>query len=421
MWPVSRRSEDPELDVAAAAVFADLLAATHLSQPNDLGALLAEKVAGLGIEDLVLYLVDYEQTALIPLDGPRVPARPVLRIDGTLAGRAFSAGSIYESDAGRPDRRRLWVPLIDGTERLGVMELAVPLTNGKVPPALLAYCERYAHLAAGPIVAKGAYGDAFELARRRRPMSVAAELQWTLLPPLTFATRGLVLAGVLEPCYTAGGDTFDYSVNGAMAHLAVFDAMGHGLVAAGTAAVTVSAYRNARRQLLDLAGTYAAIDATLIDQFGGDRFATGVLARLDLRTGILRWVNAGHPPPLVLRGGKLVKMLHLRPSTPLGVPFGQSLVKVGEEALEPGDRILLYTDGVTEARTADGAFFTAERLAEFLERQAAAGLPTPETLRRLRQAILRHQEGQLQDDATALLVEWRRDTEFALLPQTVEP
>ncbi|MFL6128638.1 MAG: PP2C family protein-serine/threonine phosphatase [Mycobacteriales bacterium] len=108
------------------------------------------------------------------------------------------------------------------------------------------------------------------------------------------------------------------------------------------------------------------------------------------------------------------------PSTPLGVPFGSGPVEVGEEALEPGDRVLLYTDGVTEARTADGAFFTLERLAEFLERQAAAGLPTPETLRRLRQAIFDHQAGQLQDDVTALLVEWRRDSELALLPQTVD-
>jgi serine phosphatase RsbU (regulator of sigma subunit) len=81
--------------------------------------------------------------------------------------------------------------------------------------------------------------------------------------------------------------------------------------------------------------------------------------------------------------------------------------------------VLLYTDGVTEARTADGSFFTAERLAEFLERQSAAGLPTPETLRRLRRAILAHQDGQLQDDATALLVEWRRDSELSLLPQLV--
>ena len=411
-------SGDGERAAAAARVFADLLEATHLSRPDDLARAMAAKATPLGIQDLVLYLVDYGQTALIPLAGP---ARPVLRIDGTLGGRAFVTSSIYESDAARADLRRLWIPLIDGTERLGVMEVTVPLTSGEVPRDLLTYCERYAHLAAGQVVAKSAYGDAFELARRRQPMSVAAELQWTLLPPLTFATRGLVVAGVLEPCYTAGGDTFDYAVNDSTAHLAVFDAMGHGLSAARVAAVTISAYRNARRQLLDLDGTYALIDAILREEFRGERFATGVVAQLDLDNGLLRWVNAGHPPPLVLRGGKLVKMLQLRPSTPLGVPFGKSPVAVGEEALEPGDRVLLYTDGVTEARTGAGEFFTAERLAEFLERQAAAGLPTPETLRRLQHAILRHHEGQLQDDATALLVEWRRDSELAMLPQTVDP
>lgn len=421
MCPVTRQPDDHGVDAAAGAAFADLLAASHLSRPGDLARLLAEKAAGLGVQDLVLYLVDYEQTALIPVPGGPVADRPVLRVDGTIGGRAFSITSIHQTDAGRRDRRRLWIPLIDGTERLGVVEMTVPATDGRIAPALLAYCERYAHLAAQQVITKGAYGDVFELVRRRRPMTVAAELQWTLLPPLVFATRGLVVAGILEPCYTAGGDTFDYAVNGSVAHLAVFDAMGHGLPAAGTAAVAVSAYRNARRQLLDLGGTYAAIDATLVDEFGGDHFATAVLARLDLETGSFRWVNAGHPPPLVLRGGKLIKILDLRPNTPLGVPFGQSPVTVGEEALEPGDRILLYTDGVTEARTADGAFFTAERLAEFLERQAAAGLPTPETLRRLRHAILTHQDGHLQDDATALLVEWRRDSELALLPQTVEP
>ena len=111
----------------------------------------------------------------------------------------------------------------------------------------------------------------------------------------------------------------------------------------------------------------------------------------------------------------------LRPTTPLGVPFGQTPATLGQERLQPGDRVLLYTDGLVEARTATGEFFTADRLAEFLEREAADGRPTPETLRRLRHAILAHQKGQLQDDATALLVEWRGDTELALIPETVEP
>ncbi len=412
---------DAELAAAAAAVFSDLLAATHLSRPSDLAAELAAKARPLGIGDLVVYLVDYEQTALVPLTGAGVPERTVLRIDGTLAGRAYSAGSIHRSDAGHPDRSRLWVPLIDGTERLGVLEVTVPAPGGEVPAALLTYCERYAHLAAGQLVAKSSYGDTYELARRRRPMTVGAELQWTLLPPLTFATRGLVVAGVVEPCYAAGGDSFDYAVEDRAAHLAVLDAMGHGLTAACTSAVAVSAYRAARRRGLDLPGTYAAVDGTMRAEFAGERFATAVLARLDLDTGRLAWVNAGHPAPLLLRGGKAVRPLRARPATPLGMPVDTGPVTVGTEGLQPGDRVLFYTDGVTEARTADGDFFTAERLAEFLERQAAAGLPTPETLRRLRLAILAHQDGRLQDDATVLLVEWRRDAELALLPETVEP
>lgn len=408
---------DSSLDAIAGQVFSSLLADTHLTRPVDVADALADRAVRLGVQDLVVYLVDYEQEGLVPVPRRRAAAeRPVLRIDGTAAGVAFAAVTILEEDADEPGQRRLWVPLIDGTDRLGVIEMTVP---DPVPPGLLRYAERYAHLAAQLVVGKGAYGDAFERVRRRQPMTVAAELQWRLLPPLVFATRGLVVAGVLEPCYSVGGDTFDYAVNEATAHLAVFDAMGHGLSAAGTAAVAVSAYRNARRDLLDLVGTYEAIDATLIGEYGGDRFATGVLARLDLDTGRLSWINAGHPAPLLLRGGTLLTTLELRPSTPLGVPFGPAPVAVGHEQLEPGDRILLYTDGVTEARTADGEFFTADRLADFLEREAADGRPTPETLRRLRRAILSHQGGRLQDDATALLVEWHRDAELALLPDTV--
>jgi serine phosphatase RsbU (regulator of sigma subunit) len=91
----------------------------------------------------------------------------------------------------------------------------------------------------------------------------------------------------------------------------------------------------------------------------------------------------------------------------------------GEEALEPGDMVLLYTDGLTEARRPDGELFSAERLGEFIERQAAAGQAAPETLRRLREAIIQRGEGDLRDDATALLVEWRRGTQQAIVPATV--
>lgn len=74
--------------------------------------------------------------------------------------------------------------------------------------------------------------------------------------------------------------------------------------------------------------------------------------------------------------------------------------------LQLGDWLVLHTDGITEARDAAGEFFGEERLVEFLEREAAADAPPPETVRRLVRAVLRHQDGVLQDDATVVLARW---------------
>jgi hypothetical protein len=87
-------------------------------------------------------------------------------------------------------------------------------------------------------------------------MTIASELVWALPPPLVFATHGLALAAMLEPCYDNGGDALDYAVNDRMLHVAVF-AMGHGLAAAGVAAFALSAYRHSRRSGSGLLETYA--------------------------------------------------------------------------------------------------------------------------------------------------------------------
>lgn len=402
---------------AVARMFSDILFATHLSTPDRLATVLADSAADADLRDLVVYLVDLEQTNLVPLrtagsDGEGL----VLRIDGTVAGRSFATQQIIALDIGQVDRCQLWVPLVDGTERVGVMALNVPAPGGRVDPGLEAVCERYAHLAAQLVMSKGVYGDVFETTRRLQPMSVAAELQRQMTPPRTTATEGLVITAVTEPCYRAGGDSYDYAINEPHAHLAIFDAMGHGLSAAATAAVALAAYRNCRRRGLDLVATYGDVDETLGDLYGGDQFASAVLARLDLSNGIFRWVNAGHPPPLLIRDGHLVKILETPASTALGMPVGDLPLRPAQEVLEPGDRVLLYTDGVTEARTPDGQQFSAERLVEFIERQSDRSLSAPETLRRLRHAIMAHQHGRLQDDATVLLCEWRRGTEDTMIP-----
>ena len=148
----------------------------------------------------------------------------------------------------------------------------------------------------------------------------------------------------------------------------------------------------------------AAIDTAISSQFGPERFVTGVLAHLDLASGCLRWCVSGHPAPLLLRGGRIVKTLSAEAGLPLGIG-GE--VRVAEEMLEPADQVLFFTDGVVEARSADGEFFGVARLADMVSRTSASATPAPEMMRRLLHAILDHQEGELQDDATIVVVEWR--------------
>jgi hypothetical protein len=396
-----------------------LLRRTHLSAPSDLAMVVADQAQrSIGAFAVTLYVVNYELDELVPLPVKGVARPQTLSVAGTVAGRAYSSTTILESPPAQDEARRIWVPLIDGTERLGVMALS--FRPGQTSETLLAVCERYAHLTATLIVAKGAYGDAFEITRRRKKMTIASELAWSLAPPLVFATDRLVLAGMLEPAYDNGGDALDYALDDGVLHLAVFDAMGHGLAAAGVAAFAIAAYRHSRRRGLGLIETYNTMHDAVADQFPDDRYVTAVIAQLALDTGTLAWISAGHPPPLVIRNGRTTRVLTAPPCLPLGIPLDGPAAGVAEEALEPGDLVLFYSDGLTEARRPDGRPFTTEGLSAFIDREAASGHPAPETLRRLRHAIVAEQPGTLKDDATALLVEWNSGREAQLLPPTTD-
>lgn len=381
----------------------ELLRRTRLVQPEELANAVTHAVRHLAL-DMTIYLVDHEQRSLRPLPQAGKPAVAAFPIDATIAGRAFSSVRIM-SVTGRPGQpEKMWLPLVDGSERLGVIEVTAAEPGVVDDTDFQRQCETFAALVGHLIMVQMPYGDGLLQVRRTRPMSQASELLWKLLPPLTFACDRMVISAILEPCYDVGGDGFDYAVNGPQAYLTILDTVGHGLAAGLGTAVALSAMRAARRDGEELPELIRAADATLIEQGYDTRFVTAVLCQLNLETGVLRYVNAGHPAPMLLRRGKVIRRLDRGRRMPLGLDDPD--LDIAEELLEPGDRLLLFTDGVTEARDHSGAMFGDDRLAELMERHAARQQPAPETLRRLCHAALDHYDGPPTDDATLMLMEW---------------
>ena len=359
----------------------------------DLHRVLTAACERLPAWDPVVYLADFAFQVLVPLAAD-VAGQDVA---GTMAGRAFTTGQPVASP--RDGSVRVWVPVVEQTTRTGVLAVSVPDADAQV----LAQVESLG-IFAGLVVASAArVSDVPYVRRRGRAMSLPAGMQWDLLPPLSARTAGALIAGVLEPAYDIAGDAFDYAVNGADLHFAIIDGLGHGIGSTLLTSLAVGAYRHARRDGAPVSGMHAAIEAALAGYYDDVSFATGIIARLATGSGRLEWSCAGHPP-LLLRGRKVVAELSTAPVLPFGL--GDPAPEPGIEQLQPDDVVLLYTDGVTEARTPDGEQFGLDRLADLLEREAASGRTAEELLRRLVQSVLDHQVGGLRDDATLLLVQW---------------
>ncbi|GAB2866344.1 PP2C family protein-serine/threonine phosphatase [Nocardioides pacificus] len=401
-----------------------LLEESHTANPDDLADLVARHARDLGAHDAVIHLADLQQRVLIPMmpnGTPRLTEfHPPLGVDSTVAGKAFQQLRVLTQEAPRTDERtehtRVWLPLLDGSERLGVLGVTLSAEDAhRLDDGLHEggpFATRLTSLAtivAELVMSKTQYGDSIVNLRRTAPMGLAAEIQWSLLPPLTFSNGTVTIAGGLEPAYEVAGDSLDYAVDDGTARFAVFDGMGHGIVSAQLVNLVVAGYRNARRAGLSLHETADHIESAVSTVFRTESFSTGLLCELDTAGGVLRWLSAGHLEPLLLRGGRLIRALQVEPRLPFGLNeglAGTEAGQVGVEQLEPGDLVLLYTDGITEARSPDGEFFGQERLVDLVVRNLAAGLPPAETMRRVVQALLEHQSGDLDDDATLLLVSW---------------
>lgn len=407
-----------DLDAVVSGVAADLVQRSHLAQPDEIAASVAAAAAPLGVSSARIYLADLEQENLRAVSGNSTGTADLLAIDSTLAGRAYVTVTIQYSPSGDGQGGwRVWLPLIGGTERLGVLELAC----GDVEETMLARYRMLASLAGLLVASKSPYSDVLAAGRRTGEMALQAEMVWAFLVPRTFATDRVLVAATLEPAYEVGGDAFDYSLVGRHLHVAIFDAVGHDLAAGLISSVGMAAWRSVRRSGGTLEEAVSRAGDAIATQFGENRFLTALLCDLDVATGQLRWVPCGHPPPLLIRRDKVIKELIRKPQLPLGLEYldriqrgsrshgaasGPRACPVYTERLEPGDRVLLYTDGVTDGRAPDGTPFGLDRLSDFVVRNSSTGISAPETLRRLNHVIIEYQHGRLTDDATIVLVEW---------------
>ncbi|MEU9400509.1 GAF domain-containing SpoIIE family protein phosphatase [Streptomyces sp. SID4985] len=381
------------------ALLGEVLDRAHELPPHLIGPLVADVVERLGGRGPQILLQDYGQLLLVPLPGDGLADGEPQVIDDSEAGRCFLDAQPVELP--EDDGVRILLPLLDGGDQVGVMALTLDSVDEHDRRIL----RRVAALVADLLVTKHSYSDLFFGVRRGEPMSVAAEIQWALLPPLAMIMPRVAVAGILEPAYDVAGDSFDYALNEDVLHVAMIDAMGHGLDAATMATVAIGAYRHARRAGTGLAEIYAFMDRAVANQFGPEHFVTAQMLQLDTATGHLQWVNAGHPTPMLVRDHRVT--LRLTGPTTLPVGLGGPEPQTSEMTLEPGDRLLCFTDGLIEEHQTGEQEFGEDQLIDWVNQLERTGRGIRAMARSLSHTLMRARGGHTTDDATLLLLEWR--------------
>lgn len=245
------------------------------------------------------------------------------------------------------------------------------------------------------------YTDALHAVRRRKDTKPAAEIQQNLLPPRLARVNGADLAGGVLPGYDVGGDFFDYAGNADGLWLVIADATGKGGSAAAVSSLAVGALRAARRAGAGLQEAARLADEAILG-LDMQRFLTAVLGVWDPAEHRLRWINCGHPTPLLARAGGSVEELDGERTYPLGVRLPERRFPVLSAAVEPGDRLLLYSDGVTERRAKEGDRIGEAGLRTILSELGPRSAAM--TVRGLLDAVLAASSAPLHDDATLLVM-----------------
>ncbi len=382
-----------------------LLTAAETAAPVEAVDVVAEDLLRrFGATRVSFLIVDLTGKAVVPL----TTASRAKAGRGRQPDRIRLFGSVYEHAirTQRPYREttdqgeRVIFPVTNRGDAIGLLELLLPADPGR---EVLDAVGEAAHILAYIVIANQRFTDLYTWGKRSRPLTLAAEIQYQLLPlSLTCEAAQFALSGNLEPSEDVSGDTFDYILDSDTLHLSLTDTMGHNLQAALSATVLVGALRGARRQGADLSEQARRADQALTDHTPHGH-ATGQLVRVDLRTGQAELINAGHPLPLRMRDGE-VEEITLEADHPFGLPVAlRHPYRVQELDLRPGDRLIMLTDGMLE------------RGAEKMDLPALVKdtrhLHPRETALTLSTAVLNAAGGRLADDATVMCLDWHGSQE----------
>lgn len=385
---------EPQLDVGA------LLEAAEAAAPAEGVDALAEVLADmLGAQECSFLIADISGGSLARLAraprsasaGTRSAASSVL-IAGSPQGAALRTQEVQQASC--PEGVWVYAPVTERGETVGVLELLLddPPTDHVVKLVASA-----AHALAYVVIADRRYSDLYEWGQRSSPLALAAEIQRRLLPAsFTCEASQFSLSGWLIPANEAGGDTFDYILDRDVLHLSITDAMGHGVQAAQLATLAVASLRNSRRRGAGVLEMAQAASRALAEHARDDQFVTGQVLRLTLATGRIELVNAGHVAPLLVRNGVV-----LHPPLESDPVFGvlpDVPYRMQHVQLNVGDRLVLMTDGMYERNAASAE---VNQLLPTL-----ADLHPREAVQALTAAVLEVTEHDLQDDATALVLDW---------------
>ncbi|HWG11689.1 MAG TPA: PP2C family protein-serine/threonine phosphatase [Streptosporangiaceae bacterium] len=346
----------------------------------------------LGVTGAEVMLIDYHQSHLVPFgDGTGGSAIPV---DAHPAGRA------YASVRPVPDEDHLYLPLAVYGERSGVLAVRLP---AEADPGLPDELALVADTLARALRLADTATDVYREVRRRKRLTIAAELQWELLPGRTCSGQEFSLAGQLEPAYTVCGDNFDWSQSRQFLTLSVTAGMGSGIGAALLTQLTVNSLRNARRSAASPAEAAELANGIVYSQYGGKLHSSTLMLRIALTSGEAEVVDAGSPRMLRVRRGD-VELLTFDEQMPLGM-FSDTRYRTQSLSLAPGDRLIIVSDGLYNARNPSGRVYGRDPLGAALR---SARMQDPnETVRFIISDLLAHHDGSdLANDAIAVCLDW---------------